>query len=500
MAVGRNPVSDLEALVAMPGLEELAGVYEDYGSHGLPRGADPLALVIFDAARGIVGSANKADSLFKFTDVWERLRASAARAPGGGRGLPERPPTPTDADRLRRQAGSGMAQAYAQALCRPAVEVGRAVGLGRPDVTPRWNAPARAHVLHADGTTWLPMSEVWCDRETGEVKGSRSTGVRGPRIAQRFEGKRGGDAGSGVPIAMVGAHGGSQYQRVIYAVGFYRDSDEIGASTTLVTDIIVASGYGFWAVVYDRLMNGKAMREIMRAGAVPVAEMLQAHPARPHVVLPAELQQFRAVTPKKGREGRRSRTPKVVPVKTRVQTFDLGVIDADCGCSAQLWALDGSLVVTAPGVPVSLDAVVAPQLTIDRVGVPGEFAFWGTHLVPCRHGGFRHRVDYSGHRRGRSNDGRVPALADVLRPLPETSSEFQRLRGYRQDAESAISWFKRALALDGRATSMNPEWFLLDMVGLALWCNAVAWDVHASQHTACGEWLARRERRRQAGE
>jgi hypothetical protein len=57
----RNPISDLEAVAATPGLEQLAEAISRHVEPGRGSSADPMSILIFLAGRWAFGSANKCD-------------------------------------------------------------------------------------------------------------------------------------------------------------------------------------------------------------------------------------------------------------------------------------------------------------------------------------------------------------------------------------------------------------------------------------------------------
>ncbi len=72
----------------------------------------------------------------------------------------------------------------------------------------------------------------------------------------------------------------------------------------------------------------------------------------------------------------------------------------------------------------------------------------------------------------------------------------------RQDVENLNSIMKRAVPLDGQATSLKPAHFELDVLGSALWVNSKFWDIHVARasHSAQKQLLldvqrAQRQRR-----
>lgn len=488
----RNPISDLEAVAAMPGLEALASVLARNVRKASGSAADPASILIFLAARWAFGSANRADSAFRTTPLWDVVRQSASSV---GRELPSRAPTMSMLDHLRRAALPTLFDELSEAFTLEAVALAREVGLLAPDPCFRWDEPSPSTTIYGDGSIVGSLSEVSVDDE-GTVHGSRAK-VR-PRIAPRYQGKHGGGGATGLPIAVVGCHGRQRWQRVILGVGLFFDRNEIGAAMTLLERVIDVAEGGVTHVVYDRLMSGTHLRQLMTRRVIPVVAMPEAPSNAAHLVLPAELQRtgYRSAgsrEKRKGKGARRRPADKVAP-KARLATHHIRLVEHDTWagpCSHEIWAIDGALVTVAPGETVSLDSPY----------VGAEDLFWreesggshpiGVHRVPCRRGSFTIEVDYAGDRRGPRG---TKALADHVRPIPEVLAAQNRIEGLRSDVESAFSWLKSLLPRN-RAGSLKEDHFALDLIGAGLLVNAIAWDVHASRHTRCAQDEARRRQK-----
>ena len=118
---------------------------------------------------------------------------------------------------------------------------------------------------------------------------------------------------------------------------------------------------------------------------------------------------------------------------------------------------------------------------------PGGARLIGSYRIPCRSGHVPYELDLTGFRRATSGNQRE--VADFVRAV-DSSGALDTVRGYRSDVESAFRTVKGQLQLHGRAGSLQPDHFLADVVGAALWINATAWDVHSAQHTKCGQVLS----------
>lgn len=493
----RNPISDLQAVAAMPGLEEFAAVIAAHVAPGRNKPTDHTSILILLAGRWAFGSANSCDSAFRATPLWEMVRESAASV---GRVLPVAPPTFDKLRHLREAADEGLAAAVAAAFPAVAVPLAKSMGLLDPQRDSLWHHPAASRVIYGDGSVFKPLSDVSID-DDDTVQGSRA--VTTPRLAPRYEGKDGPGAGTGLPITVIGCHGRERWKRIILGFDLFRDGNEIGASLDVFEQIIDEAGGGVSHVVYDRLMSGTHMRRLMKRGVLPVVAMPEAPKDQPHLVLPAELQRrgYKSAGEREKRKGKgaRRRSADDVAPKSRVHMRLLEVVAHDAGtqtCTHELYAVDGAVIAVAAGDVPSIDAdyVDCVQLTW-RTHLDGQHPI-GTFVVPCRHGHVRVTIDFAADRPGKNNKaGDALALADRVRALPEAATYFSRTEGLRSDAESVLSWLKAMLPRN-RAGSLDPEHFFLDVIGAALLCNAIAWDVHVSQHTMCAQDESRRAARR----
>lgn len=495
--MGRNAVSDMEAVAAMPGLEELAEPIPRWMGWTRRTRSHPESLLVFAAGQWPCRSANELDSLFKHTGVWEQVRASAARV---GRVLPEQPPTADQYHRMRR-ASVELAEELAGGVTGPAVSIARQVGLLAAGERSSAATPERAQTVYGDGSVFKALSDVEVAAD-GSVSGSRAKDPANARVAEKLSSKHG--ARSGLPITVVGCHGGLSRQRVILGLELYRDGSESDSAERLIRRVDEAAAGGVHAVVYDGLFSGRVLHRLMRRGIVPVAPMPSGDARRPGLDIPADLQRDRSHLrekrqPAKRRgKGRRRRSHSEPAAKSRVAVYDLGPLahDTGGGCEHRLWAVDGALTVTDPAGHPSLDSPVAVRERLAFDGPAGARRLVGVYRLPCERGPLRAEVELSGLRKGANKHGEPMVLADWVRPIPEIDPTFDEVYGRRNDAESVFAWLKRQLPIEGRATSLSPEGFLVDLVGAALWCNAVAWDEHAAVHTSCARRGTDRPRRR----
>ena len=497
----RNAFSDIQAVAAMPDLEVLADLIAQHVRPRKGSAADPLSILIFLAARWAFGSANQADSTFLTTPIWEWIRLSALTV---GRVLPERPPTFDQLRHLRLAADDGLHEALSIAFSQVSIPLAKQIGLLTPEPGARWDAPSPTTVIYGDGSVVAPLSSVTLD-DNGEVVGSRSRDHDGvpakPRFGPRFKGKKGDEALSGLPITIVGCHGRKRWQRVVLGIDLFFDRNEIGSSMKLFRRVKDLAGGGVTHIVYDRLMAGTHMREIMKMNILPIVAMPEAASRSSHLVLPVKLQRhgYRSAGTREKRKGKGARhrqAEKVAPKeRLALRFFEVVEHEVPTGtCVHELWGLDGAIVTVAPGQQVTLDSPYVPcvELAWDQLG---DGAHPIGHLkVPCRHGTFTTVIDFAADRKGRNASDQPLALADHIRALHEAMTNWGDLEGLRSDVESTFSWLKQLLPRN-RAGSLAAKDFFLDMIGAGLLCNAIAWDVHVSQHTECAQHEAEKGRR-----
>lgn len=480
----------------MPDLEHIAEVLEPLIKPGSGSAADPVSLLIFLAGRWAFGSANKCDSVFRSTDLWGSLRRSAERV---GRHLPERPPTFSQLCHLRKIADDALLERLSVEFTKASVALAKSVGLLDASHKTPWDQPSPATVIYGDGSVFRPLSDVTYDEE-GEVQGSRAK--HNPRVGPHFKGKKGNEMLVGLPITVVGCHGRKRWQRVLLAVDLFNDRNEIGSSMKLFERVIAEARGGVTQVVYDRLMSGIHLRELMKQGVLPIVTMPEASANQPHLKLPYEFQRsgYRSAgtrEKRKGKGARRRSSDKVAP-KERITLHSWTIVEHDTPsgpCFHELWALDGSVISVAPGVAPSLDSdYVACRDITWREQADGQHPI-GSLLVPCGRWSFRIEVDFAGNRRA-ARGTKSTAIADWIRPLPEILEHAPELEGLRSDVESVFSWLK-ALLPRNRAASLDAPNFFLDILGAGLLGNAIAWDVHVARHTRCAQHEAKLDRRGQ---
>lgn len=486
----RNPISDLEALAAMPGLEALADVLLRHLPPRRITHPQAMGLLILLGGRWTWGSANTCASALLTTEIWEHVKKSALRV---GRALAPRPPTYHQYEKVRREFRPEVYHDLSVTFTKEAVALAKLAGLLRGGEGATWNRPNPGDTIYGDGSVVSSMTDVYID-DDGVAVGSRARST--PRPSKHFLGKKGDDKTSGIPIALVGTHGRRRWARVILGIDIFEDRNEIRSALDLMRRVIDEANGGVTHVVYDRLMSGRHIRELMNQGVIPVVEMTAATANQPHVELPYELQHHGYRTMNRYRKS----GEKVAP-KTRLQLHHLGThahqVNGD-SCYHELFALDGAVVAVKPGEEVSLDADYVFCRDVHFESGPKGQKLLGELFVSCRGGGFTVGVDFTASRPGSSRSTTTRdnslAMADYIRPIPEVSPFDTNFTGLRSDVESTFSSFKDLLHRE-RAGSLDVEHFFLDLVGAGLLCNAIAWDVHVAQHTNCARHEAMLDRR-----
>lgn len=423
MALTPNPQSALEAIAAMPNLEMYAETLGPYSGR-----SDPLSMVVYLAAQWGWPSRNQLSSVLSTSDSWDKARDSAQRV---GRKLGPKPPTHDQLRHLRDRAPEDLGAQMARLIPAATAPIAAQVGLVQPTPLTSPHRINRANLVFGDGSVFHPVSQVRLDENTGEAVGSRSTGKIGPRFSSRYYGKDDDSEGlAGLPVAILGAHGGEQRQRLVLGMSMYFDRNEIGSAMSLFHQIHAVYGAGIHGVIYDRLMSGVHLREIMKSGVIPIVDMKNAPAKGPSVALCDDI---RWLCGTKG-------SPR-----DRAVVQSLGAVSHEVGtglCTHDLWALDGAIVTCEAAETPDADALVVEQTSMWWDPDPaGGWRLMGRYRVPCAHGSFAHIVELSGQRVSTSGEER--ALADVVRPV-DITAHLRDMRGLRSDAESVFRTMKGA--------------------------------------------------------
>lgn len=474
MVTARTSVSDMEAIAAMPGIEEVAKAMVPYAD----KGQDPVSLTIFNAVQWAVGSRTEAYSLLRHDGLWERLRVSAARVK---RTLDGKCPSEEKLAKVRKASADsdgGLGREMATRFVTASRDLVLSCGL-LPDQTMRAHLPARANTLYGDGSVFKSYSDAYFDEALEQYVGSRSTGVREARVSESFHGKRDvdgdGKGDKGVPVALVGVHGGIRHQRCVLSVDIYFDRDEMASSLAQLMNVHQVYGDRVHAFAYDRLMTGSTMCQLMGAGIIPIVNVKNATSKNDSGSIKV-LSEHRTLIGTKSSPVEHARRDHVDTASHIVNGRP---------CYHELWTIAGVLVTDSENLwRPTWDSPVVEPVSIHFEPAGQAKRCIGTYRVPCRHGSFIHTLDLTGHR-PISPSGRS-LLAEVLQPINVTGTALD-IRGRRSDVESVFSTLKGTLYKDDRVRSLRLDDCLQDFVGAAMWTNARAWDIHAAQHTTIGK-------------
>jgi hypothetical protein len=501
--MARSLTSELKAVFSMPGLEQIAAPLRDFvGSE-----KDGVALVGYLAARAAMGSANKLDDELAEPSVWDGIRTAAAER---GRQLQRRPPTFNKLHHLRLKIEAKSPTAFDEVLLamnnafiEVSVELAKAGGLLNPANVGDLRVPERPNTLYADGTWWEPLSKIRVDSDTGELIGhSRSKAARqidgqwwsdpetvvdpvtgevsvvpakpvpGPRIAETLTTTKDGKVLVGIPFVMVGVHGHDAGERVVLGLRRFLSpllSDgrgETPAADELLSRVIPVAGDGAQWLIYDMAFRGQNLHALASMGVVGVAAMPSASKDSEGLILTGD-----------GPVRYNCDSRKAFVATSTIRRFNHRVESGVC--EHTLSAVDGSLRCHPSGRPVRLDDPLCPIVDLEFVGERiGHQRLVATYEVPCEHRRVPVKIDMSGKVTGTST-----LILNRLRPISEYAESFASVKGWRQDVENLNAIMKRAVHLDGQATSLNPAHFELDVLGSALWVNSKFWDVHVARAT-----------------
>lgn len=459
----RNPVSDLRAVIGSPVTAAMAEVFNDHRVATRLTASHPFGLATFMAASWSSDSANRADGmLLELGTEWFIDEAARAGVPAV-RAIP----TKSQFDHAIAQGGDELLRDLQLAFIVATAELAPQVGLLNESCD-NLLVPKRERFMQADGTVFRPYSEVYEEEVDGkkQVVGSKARNPDKARVSQRHHGKKGGVA-VGTPAIVLSAHGGLEGQRLVTYIHVFGDYAE---QTSAIEGVDVLSGvYGsrLQGINYDRLLDGAALQEIAREFGVPaIVEMKEPQTNHKGVPIPVAHQR-----------------PRGDRVKTRARHGILAEVSHDVGgrrCEHTLHGLDGALRITRPGTLATFEDPIAEMIRFERVGSRGAWTLPATYLIPCASGGFEWSTDFTGDLK------KGTPMLQRLRPYPEAHAHYEIWHGWRNNIEGVMSTSKIRLP-NRRATSWVPARFQLRLLGAAVTINAIAWDIHAAQHTVVGQ-------------
>lgn len=460
--VGRNPISDLEAVAGSPQLAPLAAALEDLDPSGSRRRSHPASLLVFVAGCWAFGSANRVHSVLQTTGLWETVVCPAAKRAGSD--LPKAPPTADQVRQLlirRPEVGFELRDVFTST----AVTVARQVGLLVPRRFDFFDL-RRENTVYGDGSIWRYHSDVTEEQAKDAEAKNLKVAVK-PRTRKVVSSDKGDTRDlSGPPVVVVGAHGGRRLQRVMLAVSMYPNGNETKEAMDEIRRVKLAAGDGFHFLSYDRLLRGGGLEKMLRQKFVPLVQMESARAEGRHIVIPE-----------------RFRVQAGESVKSRAKYGLITTIDhPGRRCRHELWGIDGWVVTVRPGLQPHWESPRCETVGFEFVQRGFGYEAIATLDVPCQGGSFLWDLKATARR----EDKPQSSILNVYRPYPDGGEVFQRVKGWRSDAESSFRTLKGSVPLFGRATRHEPKWFQFDLIGAGIHRNAVAWDVHASQFTMCG--------------
>ncbi len=210
----RDPISDCLAVVAMPGLEEMAGGLSPKLDER--EGLDFVLVLLIAAAWG---SLNTARSVLKNTSLWADMRASAGSV---GRAVPLRAPSVDSFIKMRRRLELADVEAFSVVATGVAARLAPKVGLFVPGVDPDPRSPDPTATALIDGTVF--------ERRTAD---GGSPGKPDPDDCCGDEGvqsKHNRKVDYGEPFVLATVRGPAPQQRIYLGVQMYLDGNEMGAS------------------------------------------------------------------------------------------------------------------------------------------------------------------------------------------------------------------------------------------------------------------------------
>lgn len=484
----RDPISDCLAIAAMPGIEEFADKIHEEAPARRKLRRDNRSIVIFSAASRAFGSQSKAHSAMTKGGLWESMRDSAASV---GRDLPAEVPSPDQVCHLLR-THEHLPAALEHVLNTTAMDLAQSMGLFDPSRPFEWSHPDRRHHLTGDGTVLKPLSSI---TESNKMERSRSADPeRNARTCEAFRGKPKKDAGEdkrqlGLPFAVVSTHNGLRHQRVVFGLQVYRDGNETGAAMDIFDRVIPLAGGGVHTVNYDMLMRDTHVTQLLRRhGAMTIVQAPQAAEGQRGLDIPVDHARYR-----RGRGG-------VKRPKGRVSAKHLGAYQHDGRdgrpCWHRLWLVDGEPRVDRYGerdLP-DIDSPGLKLVDVRRERGQDGYHVVATYRIPCpKWGEHDVQVDVTKEPRGNVKEGGALDRLTVgkLRLLHERDEAFWDVAGRRSDSESTIDVIQRTFELRQRATRLDIDRLLWDLIGAALLINARCWDTHVSQHTLRRSGIAR---------
>lgn len=411
-------------------------------SGGRPRTFPTWFLFFFAAAIDIVGSALSVQVQLQDPECWKELRNEvAARWPRNPElWLPEVPPT-RDYYRRARNRLVDDPETFELVMDRyrvEAAEIAKSLGLVSTARRVQWSTIDRRDVLVGDGTVLRPMYSSTSPTRKG--RNGASQAVRWDPEAALFT-TGGGRVVRGNEFVLVSVRANTPNSRVILDFAHVPSPGlEVGTFLACI-DRIRPLIPGADAVVYDTAVRGVHVDYLMRKhGLLVIAPVAAA-----------------SVNPTTG-------------VRTEKSTM-LDIVEHDVAgrlCPHPLYGVGGRLHIGDVDDTGEVELVDGAELLrIERrspTTPDGPYRFYGVYRIHCPHGPFEIRVPAW---QTPDDDDRGINRPENLRLIAPGTAAYDRLYGFRQDAESGNRHLKRRLP-DGRARDLGADRQMLGLLGHAI--------------------------------
>ncbi|MFJ6139545.1 hypothetical protein [Kitasatospora sp. NPDC092286] len=428
----------IAAVAAHPAVYELARLISPHTPKnvGRPGHYPPYVYVIFNALTMVFGSARSTAAHLQCGEIWGRVREGVAANLGKQEAdaLPACGPTrhhwlynrtrlllPRLADLLEAHRALAVRQAEAQGLLDP----------GAPK---NWSNPMRQQLIVGDGTvvkapTAATAAET-VDTTTGEIK------------RHRFDPGSGLHAESGDKTMVWGpkfvlfsARGDDYRDRVILEARHQPAGQEGGEARVALDGLreLFREARGALGTVWDGAFRGVHRDEIARQGKL-------------------------VVNKQHGTCGPR----RLVPY--------LG-----SKCRHDLWAVDGRVAERRTTEDGTSENIQLPVVKLEQRPSVNDCRWYHLLRIPCRHGDHKVRIRVATN----ASDEDLGQInrPEWLRQIPPGTRAFQKLAGYRADAESTNASLDRRL-WNGRMIAYGAPRQTLVMLGFVMAENAASRALH----------------------
>ena len=456
-------------------------------------------LLMFATAAGIRAWPSMSEGLETLSPKrWASAIAAYDKTTGNRAPLPTQPPTMRQIDAwyarsLPKNGAQAALDIIAAAYMDAAVDLAKSLGQFPAGVTKDFTTVDHRHIVLGDGSFMTPWSSAQyvVDPESGEMMlvGSRAT-VGKPRVATTLTDPTPDDKTSR-GINQVTLSTWTQAGWVILGAEPALGA-EVYAAIRLIDNVAARLGDGMHVVVWDRVLTGHH-----------IADILNKHGA---LVINKNVAREKVDAPKgsRGAKKRSSTYPRLskkqavdlhttglpLPLGTSVyetakgyemvrgHVYHLGAIPADIACAHDLRVDDGALVDVSYDQAAGYEVKVAHATAITSTVEPVH----GGHLLvtewrlPCVNDpGIEHEFTtvWNATEPLEGRGGRRRAALAAARPVPRLDTErFPNIHGLRNITESINAWIKKHLSPTGRAGHLHYENQVLDHLLICYLSNA----------------------------